>query len=102
MRPGQLSRKYHLIALSRFAIVGLKSSASRYFVCSIMLFETAYYYYFSWGTSHIPVCLFLFPFIISWPLFWNDIYCLSSVMVHPSSHKTPNNISGAVFVFGTI
>ena len=29
-----------------------------------------------------------------------DIACLSRVMVHPSSHKTPNNINGAVLIFG--
>ena len=29
-----------------------------------------------------------------------DIACLSSVMVHPSSHKTPNDINGAVYIFG--
>ena len=26
--------------------------------------------------------------------------CLSIVVLHPSSHKTPNDISGAVFIFG--
>ena len=35
------------------------------------------------GTSNIPVCLFLVTFIISCPLFWTDISCLYSVMLHP-------------------
>ena len=35
-------------------------------------------------------------FIISCPLFWTDTSCLSSVVVHPSSHKTNNDISGSV------
>ena len=34
------------------------------------------------------------------PLLWNEISCLSSVMVHPSSHKNPNAINGAVLIFG--
>ena len=52
------------------------------------------------GTSHIPVFLFMVPLIISSTFFWTDIYCLSSVMVHPSSHKTPNVINRAVCIFG--
>ena len=32
--------------------------------------------------------------------FWTVISCWYSVMVHPSSHKTPNNIRGAVIIFG--
>ena len=31
-----------------------------------------------------------------------NIYCLSSVMVHPSSHKTPFDIKAAVCIFGKI
>ena len=53
-------------------------------------------------TSHIPVCLFLANFIIYCPFFWTDIYCLSSFMVHPSSHQPPNDLSEAVFIFGEI
>ena len=44
--------------------------------------------------------IFLVPFIISCPSFWTDISFLSSVMVHPSSHETPNDISVAIFTFG--
>ena len=51
------------------------------------------------GTYHIPVLLFIFPFIISSPFLWMYITCLSSVMVHPSSHETPNDIIGAVCIF---
>ena len=36
----------------------------------------------------------------SCPLFWTDISYLSSVMVHPSSHNTPNEINVSVFIFG--
>ena len=57
---------------------------------------------FPWGTSQIPDFLFLVPLIISCPFFWTDISCLSVVMVHISSHKTPNVISGDVFIFGEI
>ena len=55
------------------------------------------YIYISW--SHF---LFLAPLIISCPLFWTDITCLSSVMVHPSSHINPNDMNGSVFVFETM
>ena len=51
-------------------------------------------------TYHIPVFLFLFPFIIPYPFFWMDIAFLSNVTVHPSSHRTPNDINGAVYIFG--
>ena len=65
-----------------------------------MLFVTASDCCVSRGTSHIPVLLFLVPLIISCPFFLTGGSCLSSVMVHPSSHKTPNGISGDVFIFG--
>ena len=29
-----------------------------------------------------------------------DIVCLSSVMVHPSSHNNTNDINGAIYIFG--
>ena len=62
-----------------------------------MLFVTASDCCVSRGTSHITFCLFMFPLNISCPLLWTDIYFLSIVMLHTSSHKTPNDISGAVF-----
>ena len=31
-----------------------------------------------------------------------DISCLSSEMVHPSSHETPNDINGAFYTLGGI
>ena len=102
VRPFQVLRKPCLIALVRFAIVGMKSAARRYChisglgVWTIMLFATIYYCCFYRVTYHIPVCLFLLIFIIICPLFWNDISCLSSVMLHQSSHKTPNDISEGV------
>ena len=40
-------------------------------------------------------CLLLFVV----HLFWTEVSCLSSVMVHPSSYKTPNDISWAVLIF---
>ena len=52
------------------------------------------------GTYHIPVCLFLVTFIISCTFFGTRIPCLSSVVLHPSSHKAPDDISGDVFIFG--
>ena len=51
------------------------------------------YCFVSRGTSHISVYLFLLPFIICCP-FLTDISFLSSLMMHPSSHKNPNDISG--------
>ena len=40
------------------------------------------------------------PLIISSTFFWIDISILSSVIVHPSLHKTPIDIYGAIFVLG--
>ena len=104
VRPDQVSRKPCLIALRRIAAVGQKSAACKYLassifeVCARMLFTTFSDCCDPRGTSHIPVFLFLSPLIIFSPLFWMDIACLSSVMVHPSMHKTPNNINGAVYI----
>ena len=106
--PGQVFSKHCLVALRRLASAWLKRDACRYcaspglFVWARMFFTTVSYCCVSRGTSHIPVCLFLGTFIISCTLFWNNISCLSSVMVHPSSHKTPTYISGAVYIFGKI
>ena len=52
------------------------------------------------GNSHILVCLFPCPFRIYCPLFWTFLGFLSSVMVQPSPHRTPKDMSGAVFVAG--
>ena len=49
---------------------------------------------------HILICLFLCPVSIYCPLFWYFVVCLSSVMIQPSSHKTPKDISGDAFVSG--
>ena len=65
-----------------------------------MLFITTSGCWVSRGTYHIPVFLFLVPLIFFCPFLWTGIYCLSSVMVHPSSHKNPIEIYGAVFIFG--
>ena len=106
MRSGQVFRKPFFISLRRLAAVGMKSVVLRYCASSGLvalariLFATTSDCCVSRVTSHITVFLFLAPFIICCPFFWTDISCLSSVMVHPSSHKTPNNISGAVFIFG--
>ena len=106
MKPDQVFRKPCLIALLRLALVGLKSAACKYWasygfeVCARMLFTTFSDCCGPRGTSHIPVFLFLVPLIISSPLFWTDIACLSSVMVHPSSHNNTNDINGAVYIFG--
>ena len=51
-------------------------------------------------TSHILVCLFVCPVRICCPLFWTVIVFLSIVMVHPSSYRTPKDMSGAVLIAG--
>ena len=92
--------------LRRLSAFGMNSPAYKYCtssgiaVLTRMLFVTASDCRVSRGTYHITVFLFLVPLIIYCTLFWTDIYCLSSVMVHPSSHKTPNDINGAVFIYG--
>ena len=101
VRYGQIFRKPCLIALRRLAVVGLNISACTYLassgfeVCYRILFTTFSSCCVSRGTSHIPVFFFLVPLIISSPFLWMEISCLSSVLVHPSSHKTPNDINGA-------
>ena len=93
VRPGQVFRKPCLIYLRRLAVVGMKIAACKYWassgfeVCAIMLFTTFSDCCGPRGTSHITAFLFLVPLIIFYILFWIDIYFLSSVMVHPSSHK---------------
>ena len=106
MRLGNVFRKKCFIDSRRLADVGLKSTVCRYCassgldVCDIMLFVKAYDCCVYRGTYHITVFLFLVPLIISCVLFWTEISCLSSVMVHPSSHRTPNYIIGSIFIFG--
>ena len=105
VRPGQVFRKPCFIDLRRIAVVDMKSAAWRYcasyalYVWVIMLFLTGSDCYVSRGNSHIPDILFIVPLIISCPFSWTYISCLYSVMVYPSSHKNPNDISGAVFIF---
>ena len=88
------------------AVVGLKSAAYKYLAsygfefCARMFFTTFSDCCGPRGTSHVPVFLFLFPLIFSSPLFWMEISYLSSVMVHQSSHKTPNDINRAVCILG--
>ena len=65
-----------------------------------IVFVTASYCCVSRRTYHIPIFLFLVPLIIYCPFYWTAISCLSSVMLHQLSHKTPNDISGAVFIYG--
>ena len=108
VRPGHVFRKPYLIYLRRLDVFGLNSAACKYWASSCfeffsrMLFTTFSYCCVPRGISHIPVFLFLFPLNISFPFFWVSISCLSSLMVHPSSHKTPNDINGAVFIFGNM
>ena len=93
VRPGQFFRKPLFIALGSIAVFGLKNTAYNYcdssglFVWVRMLFTTVSDCCVSKGTSHITVCLFLVDFIISCPLLRTNISCLSSLMVHTSSHK---------------
>ena len=106
VRLGQFFTKHRLIALRRLAVIGLKCAACRYcdsfglFVWSRMLFTTVSDCCVYRGTYHILVCLFLVYFIISCQFFWTDTSFLSSVMVNPSSHNNPNDISEDVFIFG--
>ena len=94
------------ISLRSLTVFGLKSDAWRYCassgldVCAGILFLTASYFCVSRGSSHIPVFFFLVPLIISCQFFCTGISCLSSVIVHSSSHKTPNNIIGDIFISG--
>ena len=102
----QIFRLPFLVALRILAVVEMKSAACKYWASSgfeffsRMLFTTFSDYCGPRGTSHIPVFLFLVPLVISSPFFWMIISCLYSVMVHPSSHKTHNNINGAVCISG--
>ena len=97
-----------LIALSRLAVVELKSAAWRncdsygLVVWDRKSFVAASECCVSRGTSPISFCLFLVPFIIPYTFIWTDISCLSSVMVHQSSYNNPNDISGAIFIYGEI
>ena len=106
VRPGQVFRKTCLISLRRLDVVGLKIAACNYWdssgfeVCVRMLFTKFSDCCGPRGTSHIPVFLFKAPLIISSQFFWMDIACLSSVMVHQSSHNTPNDINRDVCIYG--
>ena len=88
--PGQVFRKPCLIALRRLALVGINSVACKYWdgygfeVYVVMFFTTFCDWCRPRGASHIPVLLFLVPLIVSSPFFWVEIYCLYSVVVHPS------------------
>ena len=98
VRPGQVFREPCLVALRSLDAVGMKISELSYcasyglVVYSRMLFVTASYF-FQDNFPHSSL-------IVSCPFLWNKISCLYSVLVHPSSHKTPNDISGAVFIGG--
>ena len=108
VRPDQVFRKPCLVYLRRIYVVGMKISAWRYCASSgfgawsRILFVTYSCCWVSRVTSHIPVFFVLVPLFISCPFFWTGIYFFSSVMVHSSSHKTPNDISGGAFIFGKI
>ena len=106
VRPVQVLSKPSLISLKRLVVVRMKSAAWKYcasygfVVWSITLFNTFFYCCVSRLTSHIPDCLLLVPFIVCFPFFLTEVSCWSSEMVNPSSHKTPNDISGDVIIFG--
>ena len=94
------------ISLSIIDVVGLKRDACKYWdssgfgVCYRMLFSTFSACCGPRGNSHIPVFSFMFPLIISSPLFRIDVSILSIVTVHPSSHKTPIDIYGDIRILG--
>ena len=106
VRSGHVFGNAWFIALMRLAVVGMKISACRYYdssglyVCTRILFFTSSDCCVSRVTSQIQVFLFLVPLIISCQFFWTDTSFLSSVMVNPSSHNNPNDISEDVFIFG--
>ena len=95
-----------MVALERLAVVALKSAACKYWASSgsevfaRILFTIFYDCCELRGTFHIPVFLFMVPLIIYHPFFWIGISCLSSEMVHPSSHKSTNYINGSVCILG--
>ena len=103
--PGHVLRKTWLI-LRTLLFVEIRSAAWKYFVnyglvvWDIMLFTVNFYFCVSSGTSCITVCLLLLPLNIWCPLFWTVLLCWSSVMVHPSSHRTHRYMSGAVLIVG--
>ena len=103
--PVQVFRKPCLISLRGFSVVEINSVAWRWCVgyglviWDRMLFVTISYCCVSKGIYHIPVLLFLVPFIICCQKS-TDISYLSSVMVHSSSYNNPNYISGYDFIFG--
>ena len=104
VRPIHILRKTFLIDTRRSVFVGINSPALNYCVnCGLvlwarMLFTTGFDCFVIRWTSHFPVCLFLVPFKICFPLFWTVISCWSGVVVHTSSHRTPNNMSGVVLI----
>ena len=106
VRPGHIFRKPCLIALRRIVLVGMKSAACKYLassgfgICAKMSFTIFSYCCGPRGTSPTPVLLFLVPLIISSTLLCMDVDCLSSVVVHPSSHNNPNHINADVCIFG--
>ena len=100
VKSSHIFKKPCLIDLRILAVVRLKSAACKYWasssfeVCSRMLCTTFSDCCVPTGTSLILVFLFRVTLIIFYTLFCMDIPCLSSAMVHPLSHKTPNDING--------
>ena len=107
VRPVQVLRKTFLIALRRLDVVGLKLRHGGTVPVMVWFSGTELYlkpFLIFVSQGGLPAFLFacscfLLLFVVH---FFNYISCLSSVMVCPSSYKTPNDISGAVFVFGEI
>ena len=106
VKPSQVFTEPYLITLIRTAVFGMNSATRKFLAssgfkfCSRILFTKFSDCCCPRGTFCIPVILLMVPSIISSPLFWMEIYCLSSVMVHTSSHKTPNDINEDVCIFG--
>ena len=93
-----------LFSLSIIDEVGLKRYACKYWDSSgFEVFPRVLFSTFSAccgprGNSHIPVFLFMVPLITSSLLFWIDVSIFSIVEVHPSSHKTPIDIYGDMWI----
>ena len=106
--PGHVLTNTCLISLMRLVTDELKIAAWKYFansgliVWDRILFTVVFDCCVISGTSQFPVCLFIVTLNIFCPIFCNIIFCWPSVMVHPSSHRTPYDISGEVLIVGKI
>ena len=106
VRPGQVFRKTCLISLRRLSDVGAEKFRMEillqfWFSClgQNVICHNFWLLYIHGNFPHYSLLVSgYFYYFLS--IFWTDISCFYSVMVHPSSHKTPNDINGSVLIFG--